>query len=75
MLNNEDIKRAIRDMFSENPFLELTEEKFCSIYSDVLSEMTNRKINNSYGYARTIVYSLIKEEIVKHLMEEKIYEN
>lgn len=75
MQNNEDIKRAIRDMFSENPFLELTEEKFCSIYSDVLSEMTNRKINNSYGYARTIVYSLIKEEIVKHLMAEKIYEN
>jgi len=75
MQNSEDIKRAIRDMFSENSFLELTEEKFCSIYSDVLSEMANRKINNSYGYARTIVYSLIKEEIVKHLMAEKIYEN
>ena len=62
--NNEDIDNAIKDVFEKFPELEYNEEIHYAIYTEVVFAMSGRKITSPYSYAKTIVESIVKEELM-----------
>ncbi len=62
---NEDIDRAIKDVFEKVPELEYNEEIHYAIYADVVLAMSGKKIIAPYSYAKSVVENILKPKIAE----------
>ena len=63
--NNEDIDKAIKDVFEMFPVLEYNEKIHYDIYADVVLAMNGKKIDTPYGFAKTVTKNILKSKIAE----------
>lgn len=71
MTLDKELAIFIEDIIEKHYHKDDKKQMFCFCYTEVITALENNpSVNNPYGYARTIVMNIIKEEICKQVATE-----